>query len=59
MKTAAAIKHYETVEALAAVLGITTNAVYQWGDKVPRLRALEIEKETDGKLKAQNVRSKK
>lgn len=37
---------------LAAVLGIRSQAVSQWGDEVPRLRALELERITNGALRA-------
>jgi transcriptional repressor of cell division inhibition gene dicB len=52
MKTEAAIGHFGSTAKLADVLGITVQAIYQWGDSVPRLRALELEKLTDGRLSA-------
>jgi hypothetical protein len=43
MRTEDAIKYFDnSVRALAEALGITREAVYQWGDTVPRLRAYEI-----------------
>jgi hypothetical protein len=52
MKKKAAIKFYGSVANLAAALKCSTSAIYQWGDDVPRTSALELEKMTDGKLKA-------
>lgn len=37
---------------LASALGIFPEAVSQWGEKVPELRAYQLERITDGKLKA-------
>lgn len=43
MKTAEAIaKFNESTRELAEALGISTAAVYQWGDSVPELRAYQI-----------------
>lgn len=43
MRTEDAIRHFDnSVRSLAEALGITREAVYQWGDTVPRLRAYEI-----------------
>jgi len=43
MKTTAAIEAFGSVKALADALGITVQAVYQWGEEVPALRAYQIE----------------
>lgn len=59
MKTKAAVKHFGTVEKLAEALQITTNAIYQWGENVPRARAVELELMTEGKLKAPKKKKKK
>jgi|TARA_R100001530_G_scaffold129413_1_gene99740 hypothetical protein len=48
-----AISHFKSVAALARVLGISTQAVYDWGDQVPELRQLQLEKITDGALTAE------
>lgn len=56
MKTSAAIAHYGSTAKLAEVLGITVQAIYQWGESVPRLRALELEKLTDGQLSSERQR---
>ena len=37
-----AISRFGSIKALADVLGITREAIYQWGDVVPALRAYEI-----------------
>ena len=43
MKTDQAIKHFnDSVRELAEALGITSAAVYQWGDDVPQLRVYQI-----------------
>lgn len=47
-----AIQHFKSVAGLAAELGISTQAVYDWGDKVPELRQLQLEKLTNGELAA-------
>lgn len=52
MKKADAVKHYGSPSALAKALGITLQAVGQWGDDVPELRQYQLEKLTGGKLKA-------
>lgn len=44
MKTQDAIKKAKDVRALAALLKISTSAVYAWGEDVPELRALQLEK---------------
>lgn len=42
MKTEDAIKAFGSPKELAAALGITREAIYQWGDDVPELRAYQI-----------------
>ena len=37
-----AIKQFDGVRNLAEALGITREAVYQWPDRIPRLREYEI-----------------
>jgi len=46
-----AIQHYGSVAALAAVLNVRVQAVYQW-KTIPMLRQYELERATDGKLVA-------
>ena len=40
------------IKAVAAALGIKVPSVYGWGEMVPRLRQLQLERLTKGKLKA-------
>ena len=53
MTTKEAVLHYETPANLAAALGITVHAIYQWGEKPPFLRQYQIELVSDGALKAE------
>ena len=53
MKTIDAVKFFKTKTALAKALGITKQAVTQWGEDVPYIRQLQIEKVSFGHLKAQ------
>ena len=52
MKKIDAIKHFGGVAGLAKKLGITPEAIYQWGDDVPGSREYQIQVLTNGKLKA-------
>lgn len=52
MLTTEAIEHFGSEAALARALGIKQQSVQDWGEVVPKLRQLQIEKLTDGKLKA-------
>jgi len=47
-----AIQHFKTITALACALGISKQAVAQWGETVPTLRQQQIEILTMGALKA-------
>jgi len=42
MQTSEAINKFGNVANLAAALNISVQAVYQWGDKVPELRAYQL-----------------
>ena len=42
MNTEYAIKVFGTRRNLADALGISTQATYQWGDTVPKLRSYEV-----------------
>jgi DNA-binding transcriptional regulator YdaS (Cro superfamily) len=42
MNTKDAIEQFGSIKELAKALGITQPAIYQWGDKVPELRAYQI-----------------
>ena len=50
MRTQDVIRHFGGVTAAARALGVTRDAVYKWGDTVPRLRACEIQLRTGGRL---------
>jgi len=54
MKKSDAIKYFGNPTALAKALGITVQAISQWGDDVPTFhnRHFQIEVLTGGKLKA-------
>lgn len=43
MKTAEAVKMFGNVRQLADALGVTEQAIYKWGDDVPKLRCYQIE----------------
>ena len=59
MKTVDAIAYFGNKNRLAKALGITRCSVSHWGENVPALRAYQIEKLTDGKLKAPSLPSAK
>lgn len=48
IKTSDVIKHFETVEAVATHFNISVQAVYQWGDELPELRQLQLERDIPG-----------
>lgn len=52
MNRADAIKHYKGIAPLAKALGITYEAVRQWGEDIPELRQYQLELATNGQLKA-------
>jgi len=54
MKKKDAIEHFGSVADLAKTLGITPEAIYQWGDDVPEGRAFQIDVLTKGKLRARS-----
>lgn len=47
------IAHFGSGRAVAQALGISEEAVYQWGERVPARRAYEIERITGGAMKAE------
>lgn len=59
MRTSAAIKHFGSPAKLAEALGITVQAIYQWGETVPKGREFEIHVLTDGALKARPTDKRK
>lgn len=52
MTTKQAIKYFGSVKALSEALSIWPHGIYRWGDSPPKLRQFEIERITDGELKA-------
>ena len=52
MRTEEAIRHFGSAAALARALGITRQAVHDWGDEVPTVRTFQIEVVTAGALRA-------
>lgn len=53
MTTAEAVKHYGTQTKLAEALGIKQGSVAGWGEHPPALRQLQLQRITNGKLKAE------
>ncbi len=51
MKTKDVIEHFGGYRQAAEALGITTQAIYRWGDEVPAMRQPHIQIVTKGKLK--------
>ena len=47
------VSHFGGVTKVADALGITKGSVSQWGETVPLLRAYQIERLTNGALKAE------
>jgi len=52
MKTKDAIAHFKSPSKLAEALGIKAPSVYSWGKHVPKQRQYELERITNGALKA-------
>lgn len=52
MRTSDVIEYFGTQRAVAEALGIKPPSVSDWGDTVPKLRQLQIEALTGGKLRA-------
>lgn len=46
------VAHFEGITGLANALGITTQAISQWGGRIPPQRAYQIEVLSRGKFKA-------
>lgn len=57
MKKAEVIAHFGGVTETAKALGIKSQAVSQWPDDVPELRKYQIEKITNGTLKAEQKKT--
>lgn len=52
MKKDEAIKFFGSVTELAKRLNVSTQSISQWGKIIPQRRAFEIERITNGALKA-------
>ena len=52
MKTQEAIHFFGTQAALARALGIKAPSIADWGENVPPLRQLQLERITNGELTA-------
>lgn len=52
MRTSEVIEHFGSQAAVARALNIKPPSVAEWGETVPPLRQLQIEKITGGKFKA-------
>lgn len=52
MNTKQAIKYFGSVRALAQALGVSTQAVYAWGDTPPKRVQYELQVKTNNALKA-------
>ncbi len=55
MTTKQAILHFGSKTALAQALGISRQAVQQWGKRPPLLRQYHIEWVTEGELRVDEV----
>ena len=51
MKTNKAIQHFGSQAELARVLGLSRSAVCRFGAIMPELRAMQVERATNGELK--------
>ncbi|WP_435237457.1 Cro/CI family transcriptional regulator [Psychromonas sp. PT13] len=51
------LEYFGTQEKIAKALKISQASVSRWGAVIPRLRGYEIEKLTNGKLKAELTQS--
>lgn len=56
MKTKDVIDYFGGASKAASALGISTQAIYQWGDDVPGPRQAHVELATKGKIKRDTVR---
>lgn len=51
MKAQDVFEHFGGIRAAAEALGMTTQALYAWGEEVPRTRQAHVEAATKGKVK--------
>lgn len=56
MTLAQAIQHFGQKADIARALGITAQAVSDWGAEIPMLRQYELERLSGGKLKVDTKR---
>jgi hypothetical protein len=51
MKTSAVIEFFGGARQAAEALGVSTQAIYAWGEDVPKSRQAHVELASKGKLK--------
>ena len=56
MKTKDVTDYFGGVRKAAEALGVTTQAIYAWGEDVPQMRQPHIQIVTNGKLKMSKVK---
>tara|TARA_B100001063_G_scaffold246739_1_gene287306 strand:+ start:2065 stop:2250 length:186 start_codon:yes stop_codon:yes gene_type:complete len=59
LKKIDAIAHFGSATKLAKAIKIAPAAISQWGENIPMLRAYQIERITNGALKAEEPELKK
>ncbi len=55
MKKSEAIAYFGSQSLLADAIGVSQAAISKWPDEVPELRAYQIERLTNGELKAPSL----
>lgn len=53
MRTKDVISHYGNAGRASKALGLSHAAVYRWGEYPPAIRQLQVERATNGKLRAE------
>lgn len=48
-----AVKHYKTQQKLATALGMSQASISGWGEYPPAIRQLQLQRITNGRLKAE------
>lgn len=51
MKTETVVQFFGGARQAAEALGVSTQAIYAWGEEVPRSRQAHVELATKGKIK--------
>jgi len=59
LKKSEVIEHFGSVKAVADALSIKAPSVSEWKENIPLLRAYQLERITNGKLKAEEPELKK